>query len=415
MELKISRYWDVKPDESGKNYSDAEAVDRFRDLLMDSVKIRMRSDVPLGSCLSCGLDSSSIVSLSNKMMELDTDYHVFTGRFTNTDSDEWHYASQVINHTGVISHVTEPAGDTFVDELDDFIWFNELPVGSSSQYAQWCVFRLAKDNRITVLLDGQGADELLAGYEQYFSAYLASLPVPERASEANAIWKRYPLALDDNGNKIKSAIPAFLRHTIASICNRGSNPTFGFTRNAAKQIGSLNNPIKFEGGNQLAAALHEDSFVAHLPTLLRYGDRNSMAHSREVRLPFCDHRIAELSLSLAPKILMGGTQTNRLLRQSMKGIMPETIRTRSDKQGFLPPQHLWFRGKTGDLLRDTINSPKFKERGYWNSRWWQGCLKRFDNGEQHLAWSLRRPLITEAWYSYFMQRINDMPRFSIQS
>ncbi|MBT5050773.1 MAG: asparagine synthase (glutamine-hydrolyzing) [Rhodospirillaceae bacterium] len=413
LELRISRYWDVKTDPEIAGLEEDDAIAGFRDLLSDSVRLRLRSDVPVGSCLSGGLDSGSIACLSRQHLGDEAPYHVFTGRFPGTSADEWQYAEEIVSATGTISHVTEPTADGFLDELDDFIWLNELPVGSSSQYAQWKVFQQAKEAGITVLLDGQGADELLGGYEQYFAAYLDALPADQKAAEARAIKERYPLALSPAWAEWKRRAPAALRRLLAQWTGKGSDPLFGLTADAASTLQRgkpVPPPAPF---NPLNDALYEDSFRAHLPTLLRYGDRNSMAHSREVRLPFCDHRIAEFALSLPPQYLMGGAQTKRLLRQSMAGILPERIRTRWSKQGFLPPQENWFNEGLLTYLRDIVETRKFAERGHWNVSWWQACLRRFEAGEDHLAWALWRPLIAEAWQAGFVDRIDGMPKTSV--
>ena len=138
-----------------------------------------------------------------------------------------------------------------------------------------------------------------------------------------------------------------------------------------------------------------------------------MAHSREVRLPFCDHRIAELSLSLTPRILMGEAQTKRLLREAMKGILPERVRTRWKKQGFLPPQDSWMEGKLLGWVEETVISPAFSARGFWNVSWWKSALKRLRAGERQMAWELWRPAICEAWYQYVITRAAGMPRHSV--
>ncbi len=416
LELNIKRYWSPKFNPEYEEANLNEAVARFRSLLSDSVKIRMRSDVSVGSCLSGGLDSSSIVCLNQKLLGDPSSYQVFTGRFPGTSSDEWSYAEQVISKTQVQSHVVEPLANSFLEELPDFIWHNELPVGSASQYAQWCVFRLAKLNDVTVLLDGQGADELLGGYEQYFRVYLSACRANGDycAEEEADIRKRYPRAHLTSTQSFISSIPIGLRYHLANLISKGSDFRFGLSREALSQITQLDASID-HGPNMLNDSLREDAFSAHLPTLLRYGDRNSMAHSREVRLPFCDHRIAEFSLSLAPKILMGDAQTKRLLREAMKGILPETVRTRWNKQGFRPPQENWICGPLMNWVEETLSSSNFINREIWNVQWWHSVLRRLRAGETHLAWEIWRPLICEAWYTFFISRASAMPQQSIFS
>ena len=203
-------------------------------------------------------------------------------------------------------------------------------------------------------------------------------------------------------------IPAgSLRHLLARITGKGSDFKFGLAPDLAARLISRTSPLPPPPPHlhPLTRALWRESHHTHLPVLLRYGDRNSMAHSEEVRLPFCDHRLAEFTLSLPPEALMGDTQTKRVLRGAMKGILPEPIRKRWNKQGFLPPQALWFRQALRDETRDIIESREFQDSGLWQRSWWRHVLKRFDNGEDHLASMLWRPFIEHSWRQHFLQRI----------
>lgn len=406
LDYRIDRYWTLERDPALATLGMDEAAARFRELLSDSVRLRLRSDVPVGSCLSGGLDSGSIIMLARRLLGDDSPYHVFTGRFPGTKADEWDFARLTAEAAGAIVHQVEPGAAGLLADLPDFLWANELPVGSASQYAQYCVFRLAKEQNVTVLLDGQGADEILGGYEQYFARYLAGLPGSERADEEAAIRARYPEALDSPRQALSKALPSRLRHWLAGISGRGSDVLFGLTSDLAAQVAAANAPpVSPTGWSPLVAELMRDSFSTHLPVLLRYGDRNSMAHSREVRLPFCDHRIAEFALSLDPRLLMGDAQTKRLLREAMKGILPEPVRTRWNKQGFLPPQDAWFAQGLVDEAERVIEDPSFAAAGCWNVAWWRGAIRRFRAGETHLGWVLWRPLMIESWRRCFLGRL----------
>ena len=204
-----------------------------------------------------------------------------------------------------------------------------------------------------------------------------------------------------------------LRWPLANLSGQGSDFLFGVSGDLATSLAHANKRPADERFNPLMAALKDDSLHAHLPTLLRYGDRNSMAHSREVRLPFCDHRLAEFVFSLNPESLMGNAETKRLLRHSMDGVLPDEIRTRWNKQGFRPPQDLWFSGALRRLAKDTIEGDAFRRRGYWNVKWWRSALKRFEAGQGHLAWTLWKPIIAEAWQTHFVERLKKEPRVSV--
>ncbi len=411
---RVATYWRPRFEPGGAALDFPAAVTRFRELLADSVALRLRSDVPVGSCLSGGLDSSTIVGLARERLPADAPYHVFTGRFPGTSADEWERAELVVRASGASSHVVVPTPQGFLADLPDFIWMNELPVGSTSQYAQYCVFRLAAETGITVLLDGQGADELLGGYEQYFRQYLESLPFGRRRSEEERIRRRYPLALPSPRQTLSKALPGAVRRALAQATGRGSDPLFGLS--GAARAALPPRPAPRDGmGHPLADALRHDSLEGHLPTLLRYGDRNSMAHSREVRLPFCDHRIAEFVLSLPPEHLMGDAQTKRLLREAARGLLPEGVRAHWPKQGFRPPQELWFTGPLFQAALDAVEDPDFAASGWWNQHWWRCVLRRFQAGETHLAWVLWRPLITQAWRRHFVERILSTPPEAVRA
>jgi len=407
LKRRIWRYWQITPPEVFDARPEEDVFTEFRELLVDSVRLRLRSDVPVGSCLSGGLDSSAIVCIVRRLLGNDTPYNTFTGRFPGTHADEWQYAQQVIRATDVHSHVVEPTAERFVDDLPTFIWFNELPVGGSSQYAQWSVFRLAKQHDVTVLLDGQGADEMLGGYEQYFAKYVQALCAAgddtRLQRELPLIRERYPLALTPPARALRDRLPFRFRHWLASRHNMGTNLLYGLRFDVAREISKANALPEIPGFNPLANALVQDSFGRFLTTLLRYGDRNSMAHSREVRLPFCDHRIAEFAMRLPPHLLMGEVQTKRLLRESMRGILPEGIRTRWNKQGFRPPQELWFQSpRFLAMVRDTFDSAHFTSSPYWNPEWWRRALRRLEAGELALNETLWGPVVIELWRTHFL-------------
>lgn len=408
LERRIWSYWSIQPSPMREDSDEQEVFAEFRELLTDSVRLRLRSDVPVGSCLSGGLDSSAIVCIVRKLLGNDSPYNTFTGRFPGTAADEWHYAEQVIKATGVISHVVEPTVDRFVDELPRFIWMNELPVGSSSQFAQWCVFDLARQHDVTVLLDGQGADECLGGYEQYFGPYVQSLrergETGRLARELPLIRERYPLALAPPARALRDRLPFPLRHWMSNRFGVGTSLLYGLRPDLAQRVAEENALPRQEGFHPLASALLQDTFGRYLTTLLRYGDRNSMAHSREVRLPFCDHRIADFVSRLPPHLLMGEVQTKRLLRESMRGILPEGIRNRWNKQGFRPPQDQWFKSPGFlNLVRDTFHGDSFKESPYWIPSWWQRALRRVEQGELGLGWTLWHPFMVQQWKLHFLE------------
>jgi asparagine synthase (glutamine-hydrolysing) len=412
LDHRIWTYWRIPPADLREAADEGEVFAEFRDLLIDSVRLRLRSDVPVGSCLSGGLDSSAIVCIVRQLLGEDAVYNTFTGRFPGTAADEWTYAEQVIDATGVVSHTVEPTVDRFLEDLPRFVWMNELPVGSSSQFAQWCVFDLARQCGVTVLLDGQGADEALGGYEQYFAPYVESLRERgegERlARELPQIRERYPQALAPPARALREALPFAVRHWLSNRLDAGTDMRYGVVMEHAHRVTSDNALRRLAGFHPLGSALLQESFGRFLTTLLRYGDRNSMAHSREVRLPFCDHRIAEFVFRLPPHLLMGDVQTKRLLRESMRGILPEGIRARWNKQGFRPPQERWFESPAFlARVKETIAAACARPDSPWLAPWWTSALDRV-RAEPSLGWVLWQPFIIEEWRRHFLQPLAEM-------
>ena len=172
LSFEISSYWQPPLDSTQRSLRN-KAIDIFRDLLQDSVRLDCAATCRWVLSVRW-LDSGSITCLARELIGQHAKYDTFTGRFPESDADEGPWAEIISKVAGTQAHEVFPTGEKLVDTLDNFLWLNELPVDSTSQYAQWCVFEAAKDAGVTVLLDGQGGDEILAGYEQYFAPYLAT-------------------------------------------------------------------------------------------------------------------------------------------------------------------------------------------------------------------------------------------------
>jgi asparagine synthase (glutamine-hydrolysing) len=258
--VDVRRYWTPRAVDVPAAYEDA--VRELRELLVDSIRIRLRSDVPVGTSLSGGVDSSAIVTLSAELAG-DHRRHAFTARFPGFERDEWGYAHEVAQAAGVVEHhAIEPTADDLLRDVQALVRDQEEPFGSLSIYAQWRVNRCAREVGVTVLLDGQGADELFAGYPGVEDAR------PRRAPR----W-----------------VGALARRRAASP----------YATAEAARTGARREPpgAEWRGDTPLQGELLRQTFASSLPALLRYADRDSMAHSREVRLPFLDRRIAEFALS----------------------------------------------------------------------------------------------------------------------
>ncbi len=364
---RIWQYWDV--DCAGRRPYGQDSPDRaaheLLDILTDSVRLRLRSDVLVGSCLSGGIDSSTIVSLMRRL-EPSIELRTFTGRFPGDPLDEGRYANLVSTAARTTPAEVEPTAERFMADVGELYWHADFPIGGLSQFAQWCVFHLAKQHRVTVLLDGQGSDEQFGGYgSSIIAAFLSQLWAERRF---RAYWHERECAARTNAAlfslpKLALGAPGLRR--VRQLLRRATNRSTlrgqdlyqrDWLESAMSSLPNFPDDPRPAGHHALSRILHNLSFRTMLSSLLRFGDRLSMAHSREVRLPFCDHRIAEFAFALSPELLIGDGQVKRVLRLAISGLVPEPIVTRK-KQGFVPPQESWLVGPLRDWLRELSTDP----------------------------------------------------------
>ena len=279
--------------------------------------------------------------------------------------DEGKYVDLVLSRTGVPGYSVVPTAGEFVAELDQLAYHQEEPFTSTSVFASYLVQRLAKQHDVTVMLDGQGADEYLAGYAHYPALLLSSLA---RAGRWRA-WRRERAATRDFIGIDPVPPKAALRYWMgALLAANGTSSAFAIDarRDNAFLSADLRREFGAEGSRTLAIAgdalkrrLYADLMHGHLQELLRYADRNSMAFSREVRLPFLDHRLVEFALSLPSSMLFRDGQSKRVLRDAMRGTVPTEILERRDKVGFMAPWAQWWReDPVRSVLRDRLEDAR---------------------------------------------------------
>ena len=349
--VRVERWWRPRQVEAPASYP--EAVEALRELLLDSIRLRLRSDVPVGTSLSGGVDSSGVVGLSAELAG-DHRRHAFTASFPGFERDEWAHAHVAAKAAGVTCHhAIEPNAEEALADLDRLVIAHEEPVASLSVYAQWRVNAAAKQVGIVVLLDGQGGDELFGGYP-FATGYALRSSRPREVLQA---LRRSPgAALSGIARSVTAErLPAPLR---ARHRRRLGSPYAARELARNGSLGELPTPEVWMGdGSPLRRELVAESFATSLPGLLRYADRSSMAHSREVRLPLLDRRVAELALSLPAGFLLREGATKAILRDAVREAVPAELLARRDKVGFEPPQARWlesqgFRARIGDLLLD---------------------------------------------------------------
>jgi asparagine synthase (glutamine-hydrolysing) len=346
-ELLLETYWSIDPEKENKKITDNEALDQFTHILTHSVKRRLRSDVAIGTSLSGGLDSSSIVALINELQPSGYPSKTFTAIFPGFEKDEFTFSKQVANKFNLQQFTASVSGEAMLSDWQQLCYYQEEPFGSASIYAQYKVYELAKQQDIKVLLDGQGADETLAGYHKYYKWYWQELFRKRKLSKSKELNAAKEIGVTENfgyKNKIAAYFPAFATITLENQyllkALKQEDLTKDFVKLQSKEA-YYTTPDHFT----LNGALHFNTCTHGLEELLRYADRNSMAHGREVRLPFLSHELVEFVFSLPANYKIRNGWTKWLLRETMKNKLPESITWRKDKVGFEPPQKNWMQNK----------------------------------------------------------------------
>lgn len=370
LNFSVKKYWDINYSFTNTTISQEDACNRFRELFYTSVNRRLRSDVPVGSSLSGGLDSSIVVAVIddlNKKKALKQS--TFSAIFPGFEKDESRYINILLEKLNVDPHFTTPDANTMLEELGECFYHQEEPFGSASILAQYEVLKLAKQNNVTVLLDGQGADELLAGYHPFYQFFFTQLkkenkelfnkelaayrqlyhdsklnPLP--AKDLKYYARKWSGGAKDKLKKVHGLYRQWVNPYFSSeFYNAYKDEQFIFPKTIPSLNGALYNSVN-QGMTQL----------------LRYADRNSMAHSREVRLPFLYHELVEFLFSLPATFKIHDGWTKYIQRIAFNNIIPAEITWRKDKIGYEPPQKKWMEEKSIKENIRSIRSRLVKEK-----------------------------------------------------
>lgn len=350
----MQQYYDINWQQIDNSITKKEAAEKLHSLFYDSVSRRLRSDVSVGSSLSGGLDSSLIVSVIDKLKKGSNQKQAtFSAAFPGFIKDERKYMDYVIAQTNAAPHFIIPTDEGLIENIDKLTWHQEEPYGSASIYVQYCVMELAKKNGVTVLLDGQGADEILAGYHYFYQVYFNELKTADKSLYAKELQAyktlhQYNTINQPTGNDFKAKAKSLAGPYIYSLQKmyrqyqqiKNANLHTDFYNTYKKE--RFNIPDGFKTLNQV---LYNSTFQTPMQDLLRYADRNSMAHSREVRLPFLNHQLVDFLFSLPPQMKIHNGWTKWLMRETFKNELPAEITWRKDKIAYEPPQKSWMEKK----------------------------------------------------------------------
>jgi asparagine synthase (glutamine-hydrolysing) len=417
-ETRVSQYWDIPSGVTPKIANTREAVDRFRDLFTESVKLRLMSDVPLGVFLSGGLDSSAIAATMAGLV--DRPIETFSVAFKERAFSELNYAREVSTAIGAHSHEIVIDDADYFGALPNLVWHEDEPIAHPSSVPLYFVSAMAKAH-VTVVLTGEGSDELLAGYGRYprimwnwRAGRLYDTAVPEhlRSAIAERVVPMLPPRLARfAGRSFLGAdrtpeSMVFDSFAAVRLCEQRAllSPEF---RNAATPDRAYAAALAYfqrppERATLLDRLLYTD-MKTYLVELLMKQDQMSMAASIESRVPFLDHKLVEFSTSLPDAWKLSGLTTKRVLREAMKGVLPASILNRP-KMGFPVPLGAWLRGGWNAVASDVLLDRQSRERGVIDPTAVEQLLRDHASGRvdgTDRLWSL---LNLELWFRTFIDQ-----------
>ncbi len=355
-QYNVTQWYDLESAAARKDVSYPDAVHAVGELFRNSVRIRMRSDVRVGSCLSGGVDSSAIVSVIHKEQIANDDFATVTSCYTDVRYDEQVFSDQVSKQTGFRAIKVFPDLNHLLDmgDLDKMIYHQDQPFSGASHYSEYKVFQAASKEQIIVMQDGQGSDEFLCGYGEFYIAYLKELISSFRWMKAVSVLNeksrhRKINLLKELLSVGKTIIEPFVVQLLRKILNKKVHP---WLSEKWRKI-AYDSLLNFEGGGVRELSLKEIQYSS-IPYQLHSEDRNSMLFSIESRLPFLDHRLVEYGIGIPSEYKIRNGFTKAVLRDAI-GELPECIKRRTDKMGFVAPDPVWMIQNKERVRKDLEN------------------------------------------------------------
>jgi asparagine synthase (glutamine-hydrolysing) len=402
--IRVAQYWSL-PGETSEHRSVEDWIEEFREILTDSVRLRLRSDVPVGTCLSGGLDSSSIITLVSRLV--DGPVSAFSVVYDDAGFAEGAFVKAAQQGLRVDGHLVTPNGTDLYPTLARLVWHNDEPSSSYGMYSQWHVMRLAAEQGVTVILNGQGGDELLGGYHRYLPTYLRELfgtgrwgwawtelrgarTVASRSIVENLKQVWYP--------SLPAGVQCLYRRFVTARAHTADFLDPAFRSQTDTVTGEP--PELF---HTLSAHLAHDLCVTSVPALVHQEDRASMAFSREIRLPFLDPRLVELVTRMPSSLKIQRGVTKYVLRRAMEQEkLSASVVARSDKKGYPTPMGKWFATVAWDETRELLWSESFRQRGFVNVKKAREAFIQHVNAEADYTLPIWQWVNLELWFRTFI-------------
>ena len=390
-------FWSLEPNDDLAEVNMETAAAYFSETFRDAVRLRLRSDVPVGSCLSGGLDSSAIVCQANELRSGQPGlFHTFTSGDSDPKYDECCWSDLVVGETGSVSHKVFPSAEGFAEDLPHLLWHQDEPFSTTSIYAQWCIMRRARQEGIPVLLDGQGADEILCGYRKFYVVYLIDL-LRRKAFGTFLTEIGWLLIRGDRGflrwREGTRYLPKFLQSKLANLSD--------FLTDEGR-VEWFDSNVRLMGDKTVEERQIEDLLFYSVPSLLRYEDRNSMAWSIESRVPFLDYRLVEAALSMPAGTKLNKGRAKAVMRAALKDLVPKAVIERRDKMGFVTAQERWMKKELRQVFESRFMSTEFRLGSLVDQIKLQKSFQDFLVGRKALSHNeFFRVFILDAWMERF--------------
>jgi asparagine synthase (glutamine-hydrolysing) len=420
--LIVGRYYDL-PVPAGANGHGDPRPDELAALLDRSIRLELRSDVPVGHCLSGGIDSSGIACLTRRTLDESgarNPQATFSAVYDDSPAiDERRHIETVVRHIGADAHFAHPAGAAlFEGDLERLVYHQDEPFLSLSMYAQLTVFRAVASAGVKVVLDGQGADELFAGYHYFESPFLADLLVSGQLGRLGRELRAYQrlhghsaarllarTAADAVGALVPGPAGEVLRDALTRVRRAETGRSLLRTPEGGLP-GEWAASERFRRGRgALGGALVQSLIRTSIPQLLRFEDRNSMACSVEARVPFLDHEIVEWAVTRSSAGFIRDGITKAPLRAALGGVVPRSILERTDKLGYPTPDAQWMGVDGADYLRDVFASASFARRSWFDTSALRKDVDILTRAKDaRLLLQVFRALNLELWARRFLDR-----------
>jgi len=409
----IRKYWDLDYT-LDTHHTEEYYTHQVLELIQDAVRLQLRSDVPVGAHLSGGIDSSTVVSVASGMH--DGPFHTFTGGFRDGPLfDETGYARAVATRAGTVHHEVWPGASEFADQMPGLIYMMDEPAAGPGLFPQWAVSRLAKQH-VSVVLGGQGGDELFGGYARYLAAYVEQclkgiIFGTQETGRHVVTWD----SIAPNLPRLREYVPLMQTFFREGLFEEMDQRYFRLV-SRHESAGELFTPDVWTPASEarvfgeFGAVFNDPNIKSYfnqmtnfdlktlLPSLLQVEDRTSMSVSLESRVPLLDHRLVELVTRMSPAMRFQGGDTKRVLREAVRPILPAEVVDRRDKMGFPVPLHAWAAGPLRDFLHDILCGPRARQRGIFQP----AALDRLVTGERQYGRELWGVLSLELWFRAFV-------------